>query len=300
MFDLKRTLFIANPTARHGEAAAQIERLPGVIGDALDYEIVLTKAPGDAARIAAECTGFDIVVAVGGDGTMHEVVNGIMGRPEIERPALGVLPAGSGNDYRRNLGISSDFDTAVRELIAGRVDAVDVGVCNDEWFASCASWGLDARVNAVSHSLRIETGAAGLWLYLRSLFHVLRRDYRSVRIEVSSDGEPTVAHDVLIYALMNSKEYGGGFKVAPDADLRDGLLDICWVEDIPLLEALWRLPFIIFGKHTRMKPVHMGHGRRFSISSDEDLHCQVDGELRIARTYEVELFPGLLQVIVPA
>lgn len=299
MHGLRRTLFIANPTARHGVAREFIDRLPSAVGDSLDWDLVVTEGPGHAAEIAAGACGYEIVAAVGGDGTMHEVVNGIMQHPEGSRPVLGVLPAGSGNDYRRSLGISDDFDTAVRELLDGVVSRVDIGRANGEWFASTASLGLDARVNDVSHRIREETGAAGLWLYLRSLIWVLRHDYRAISIEVARDGRSPERFDALIYALMNAKEYGGGFKVAPDADLRDGLLDVCLIDDIPITEALWRLPFVIFGKHTKMKPIHMSHGRTFSIHADQDVAGQLDGELRIARDWEIELFPGLLRVIVP-
>lgn len=294
-----RILFIVNPTARRGQAAQVIPAIRQILSESVDHDVVLTERAGHALELARDARGFDTVVAVGGDGTVHEVVNGLMARPDDDRPAFSLLPAGSGNDYRRTLGISEDFTTALLGLVSGVRRAVDLGRCNGAWFANSIGLGLDARVAAKSIELRYETGWSGLPLYVRSLLNVLFNQYHSHPVRLTVDRGPARDADFLVLAVTNGPTYGGGFFITPGAVPTDGEFDFCIIDAVPLIQALWRLGFVIPGKHGWMKPVHLGRCRSILVESETAFESAMDGEVVIADRFEIEIVPGALDVIVP-
>jgi YegS/Rv2252/BmrU family lipid kinase len=294
-----RMLLIVNPTARHGETAPlvpAIERLLQNVG----HDVVLTERAGHAAEIAASAQGYDTLVAVGGDGTVHEVLNGIMRRPEADRPTLGLIPTGSGNDPRRTLGIPTDITDATMALISGERRRFDVGVCNGMYFNNSFAAGLDARVTAKAVEYKSTTKRSGLWLYLTALFHVLFNELYPHRVRVSWDGADAEEAELLVIAVTIGPTYGGGFFITPDAVPDDGLLEVCVIDPLTLGAALVRLPFVIVGKHTRMKPVHMARRTSIVIESDDLMPAQIDGEVLLERRYEISILPAAVECIVPS
>ena len=293
-----RMLLIVNPVAKHGMTEAlipAIERLLQSVG----HDTVFTTHVGHATEIAAAAEGYDVLVAVGGDGTVHEVLNGIMARPAPDRPALGLVPTGSGNDTRRTLGIPTDITDATLALASGIRRRFDIGVCNGVYFNNSFAAGLDARVTAKAVEYKVTTKRSGLWLYLTALLHVLFNELYPHHVRVSWDGEAPLGIDLLIVAATIGPTYGGGFFIAPDALPDDGLLEVCVIDPLPLLEALLRLPFVIFGKHTKMRPVHMSRHVSIIIESDEPLPAQIDGEVMVDRRFEIEVLPSAIECIVP-
>ena len=294
-----RMLLIVNPTARHGETAPlvpAIERLLQSVG----HDVVLTERAGHAAEIAASAQGYDTLVAVGGDGTVHEVLNGIMRRPEADRPTLGLIPTGSGNDTRRTLGIPTDITDATMALISGERRRFDVGVCNGMYFNNSFAAGLDARVTAKAVEYKSTTKRSGLWLYLTALFHVLFNELYPHRVRVSWDGADAEEAELLVIAVTIGPTYGGGFFITPDAVPDDGLFEVCVIDPLTLGAALVRLPFVIVGKHTRMKPVHMARRTSIVIESDDLMPAQIDGEVLLERRYEISILPSAVECIVPS
>lgn len=296
---LGRTLVIINPAARHGETAPLIPVIEEYLESTVDHQTVLTERPGHAAELARDAQGFDVIIAVGGDGTAHEVLNGIMSRPQGDRPAMSLFPTGSGNDWRRTLGISTDLATAVRQVLSGQRKRVDVGVCNGIHFANSLAIGLDARVTAKAVELKVTTGWSGLPLYFRALMFVLFRQFYSHPVRLRLDDGPVSERDLLIVALTNGPTYGGGFFITPKAIDDDGLLDMCVIDKISLPSALWRLPFVIAGRHEWMSMVHMERHTRVELWSDVPVAGQVDGEVLLADHYEVSIVPSGIEVIVP-
>ncbi|MHB9003331.1 MAG: diacylglycerol/lipid kinase family protein [Coriobacteriia bacterium] len=299
MTSLGTCLAIVNPQAKHGMTGTMLPAVRQLMDGVIDYEMVLSQGPQDAARIAREATGVDTVIAVGGDGTVHEVLNGLMARPADDRPAMALLPTGSGNDYRRTLGISTDLSTAVRQIAGGERRKMDVGTVNGTYFANSLSIGMDARVTAKAVELKVSTGWSGLPLYLRALMYVLFKQLYPHHVTVSIDGGEPSDLDMLLVAFTNGPTYGGGFFITPDAAGDDGLLDMCLIDPLPLGEALWRLPFVIAGKHTRMRPVHMSRHSRVLLISETPLEGQVDGETMLERSYDIGILPAAIDVIVP-
>lgn len=292
------TLLIINPAARHGETASLVPMVERVLRS-LPHDTVLTERVGHATELAAAAEAYDLVVAVGGDGTVHEVLNGLMQLPAESRPALGVLPTGSGNDTRRTLGIPEDVSDAAMTLATGERRRFDVGVCNGLYFNNSFAAGLDARVTFKAVEYKATTNRSGLWLYLTALLHVLFHELYPHHVRMSADGGPPVERDLLVIAITQGATYGGGFFITPQADPTDGLFDVCIIDPLSLGGALVRLPFVIVGKHTRMRPVHMSRHTTVVIEADEPLPAQIDGEVLLERRYEVSMLPAAIECVVP-
>ncbi|HEY5506565.1 MAG TPA: YegS/Rv2252/BmrU family lipid kinase [Coriobacteriia bacterium] len=294
----ERHLIIVNPQAMHGETA----RLTPVIEKLLasvPHDLVETESPGHAVELAANATGYGVVVAVGGDGTVHEVLNGLMQHPAESRPVLAVLPTGSGNDTCRTLGIPFDVSEAALILATGERRRYDVGSCNGIYFNNSFAAGLDAKVTAKAVEYKVTKHRSGLWLYLTALLHVLFKDLAAFDIRLGFDGEAPEAVQTLIIAITNGPTYGGGFKITPDSDPHDGLFDVCMIDPLGLLEALRRLPFVIAGKHTKMRVVHMSRHVSAVIESAVPLPAQIDGEVMAEHRYEIVMYPSAIECVVP-
>ncbi len=296
---LGKTLVIVNPAARHGVTGTLVPLISGLLDGHADYQLVITERPGHAIEIARGAVGFDTVIAVGGDGTIHEVLNGVMLIPSELRPAITLLPTGSGNDYRRTLGISNNLSTAARQIISGTRKRVDVGVVNDMYFANSVAIGLDARVTAKAAELKTTTGWSGIMLYLRALLIVLFREFYSHPMRLALDGSAASEHDLLLVAVTNGPTYGGGFRITPGAIGDDGDLDVCIIDRIGLVGALLRLPFVVFGCHSWMAPVTLERHRYVRIESDTPIEGQIDGEVTLARVYDISIIPHAVEAVVP-
>lgn len=296
--DARRTLLIVNPAARHGETSKLVPVIRQLLMN-LPHDLAITEGPGHATELAAAATDYDVVVAAGGDGTVHEVLNGLMRHPAETRPTLGLLPTGSGNDTRRTLGIPDDLTQAALILATGDERRFDVGVCNGTYFNNSFAAGLDAKVTAKAVEYKVTKKRDGLWLYLTALMNVLFNDLDSHRLTISFDGESPAEVDTLIIAMTQGPTYGGGFFITPDADPCDGRFDVCMIDPLSLPQALVRLPFVIVGKHTGMKVVHMSRHVSAVIEGDRPLPAQIDGEVLLECRYEVSMLPGAITCIVP-
>ena len=295
-----RTLLIVNPAARHGETRRLLPAIQRLLDGVIDFEVRLSSGPRHALDLARTASGFQAVVAVGGDGTAHEVINGIMSHDPTQRPAFGVVPTGSGNDYARTLGMSNDLSTALRQLATSRRVDVDLGLCNGTWFGESVSVGLDARVTAKAVELKVSTGLTGLPLYLRALLHVLRHQYYPHEVTIQYDDDEPFETSMLIIAATNGPTYGGGFLITPDSVYDDGLLDTCRIDMLRKTEAYARLPFVVLGRHTRMKPVHMKRATRVTVVSDQPIEGQIDGEVMLETAYDIRVVPSATTALVPS
>ena len=292
------TLLIANPAARHGETARLLPVIERLLSN-FPHDTAVTERVGQATELAAEASEYSSVVAVGGDGTVHEVLNGLMRIPEADRPALGLIPTGSGNDTRRTIGIPDDIARAALLLASGRRRRLDVGVCNGIYFNNSISAGLDAKVTAKAVEYKATTTRSGLWLYLSAALHVLFRDLDCFHVRMGFDGAAPEPVEMLMIAATIGKTYGGGFFITPDAEPDDGLFDVLLMDPLSLVGALTRLPFVVAGKHTRMKPMHMSRHTSLVIESDQALPAQIDGEVLLEMRYDISILPGAIECIVP-
>ena len=303
---LGRTLLIANPAAHSGKGAAGADFARHFLGSyataTRGYEVRLTKGPGDAVGIAAGAVGFDTVLALGGDGVIHEVVNGLMRLPESARPQLGVIPLGSGNDYARMLGmVKNDVEGAFAQLVRGTVREAEVGRVNGVHFMQTLSFGLDAAIALDTTERRAaNTSQEGEALFITSGIKILSRARDGFPCTARFDDEGPVDLRTLIFAVQVGPTYGGGFRICPDADPCDGLLDVCYNVKKPLLPHLLTLFGLArSGRHARSRVVSLRQVRHAELDFAEEPPCQVDGEQLCGTHFEIDVIPKALKVIFP-
>jgi YegS/Rv2252/BmrU family lipid kinase len=243
------------------------------------------------------------VIAVGGDGTIHEVVNGIMGSEK----ALGVVPVGSGNDLIKSVRIPGDFRHAVRCSLSGKLASIDVGRVevsregaipgnsSPSYFVNGLGIGFDAEVAARTKSVN---HASGMLLYVVSVFRTMGK-YRSPEFFVSVDGRQNQSRNLLI-AIGNGRCSGGGFYLTPRAKPDDGLLDICSIDEISSTRILGIMPSVMKGNHMHKPCVRMERGRRIEVKTSRAVVVHSDGEILGTDIIAVliQVVPHALNVIV--
>lgn len=290
-----KATFLVNPYAGRGRAGELARELPQRLDGTLDAEVITTSAPREAivrAREAAEA-GAELVVAVGGDGTAHEVVNGLA----ETNATFGLIPYGSGNDLALALGIPNDVDAAIEVLRSGRDTRMDLARFNEGWIANSLGLGFEAQVTIESRKVKWLRGfSIYLWAVVRALSG-LRCPHLEVRVDDRSlDGRR------LLLCIGNGPRVGGGFFLTPDAHNRDGTLDVCLVDGMGRLPVMKTLPKAISGTHTTDPRVTMTRGTKLEIRSPDGFPFHVDGEVYATdcRELTVELHPRKLRVRVPA
>ncbi len=292
---------VFNPAAGKGRARSAVQ-------DALDFlaardvphTLLTTIGPGHATELAAATPPGSTVVAIGGDGTVHEVAKGLLRTGSASDPtagrALAVLPLGSGDDFAFSLGISrTDLGAALERIVTGERRFVDLGAVNGEPFLNAIGTGFDAEVaDRVRTSPRFLKGLAG---YLYSVVVTLARLER-VPAQVMVDG--AVVHDgpALLVATQNGPRSGGSFVFAPGALSDDGLLDVVVAGDVGRLGVLRLLPKVMAATHLSDPAVALHRGRSVRIVWEEPRQAHADGELLpVSASYEIELRAGALPVV---
>lgn len=295
---------ILNPMARHGAG----RRIRGAIERELDrrrlpFDLVQTEGPLHArelARDAAE-SGVGRIVAAGGDGTVHEVANGILDA-RVNGVTMGVLPIGTGNDFVKMVPGTATRAAAFAALSGGRIGTVDVGCVRwgdrSEYFTNAMGTGIDVEVVRQMRRSRVLPGSA---IYLSALIRALAR-YRPPAVELVADGR-TIRQRIMNLAVCNGVSIGGSFRICPDARADDGLLDICLIREMSLLRNARMVPRVLTGTHVGHDGVTMLRGASIQLRMEEDrpLLFQLDGELREAADgavgIRIEILPARLHVI---
>lgn len=243
----------------------------------LDGEFLDTERPGHAADLAEDAgrNGIDVVVAIGGDGTVNETVNGLMRLPEPARPAFGLVPDGTGNDYAYLLGLRpGDLTVATRALVAGATRALDAGEMNGRFFANSVGLGFDGAVAEAASKVRYLKGFPA---YLWSVFTVLR-EWTNFELTLTVDGRELEGRAFLAAVAVGPRS-GGGFLLAPDAQPDDGLFDVCRLGDLGKGEALMHLPKALDGSHVKLPWTTILRARDVTLASDRPLTAHIDGNL---------------------
>lgn len=295
-----RLCVIQNPAARGGRArrfAEWIEReAPGV-------EIWRSAAPGGGRELGCRAVvqGFDTVVAMGGDGTVNEVLNGVASVPgALGRVSLAVLPAGTQNVFARELGMPWEPGAAWAVVQRGATRRIDLGRvsyrgANDReqrYFAQLAGAGLDSRaIGLVSWECKRRFGGlAYVWAGLRALWGRLSE-------VTASDGSR--AWEGQLVLVGNGRFYGGGFKIFPRASLTDGLLDVCVVRRVRRVDLAWRAWGVWTGTLDRQRGVQSFQVRRLELCCHDPLEVEVEGENVGLLPAVFEVVPAALSVVVP-
>lgn len=303
-FSLGHTLVIANPASQSGagaEGAEFVRRTLATYESVTDgFDVRLTSGPKAAIDMAAAASSFETVLALGGDGVIHEVVNGLMKIDDDHRPRLGVIPLGSGNDYARTLGmVPNDPDKSLAQILRGTTRRVDLGLVNGTYFDETLSFGVDAAIAIDTMERRLATGAHGTRLFAASGIDVIRREIRRWPFRATIDGEPIEGSSV-IFTIQVGPTYGGGFRICPDAVCDDGLLNICYSEGSPsTIEALGILARACVALHTGSRYLRFRTASSIVIDFDGEPPCQTDGERCEGSHFEISCTHRAIEVIHP-
>lgn len=276
-----RVKVILNPWSDRGRARQQIDKITTLGRQYGQLELVLTEQPGHGRTLARQAAdeGYDLVVAAGGDGTVHEVVNGLV-RGDRADVALGVLPIGSGNDFAFGLGIPLDLEAAVARLFTGQLQSVDLGRVEDErgryeFFQNNLGIGFDAIVVIRTEAI---TRLHGFMMYFVAVLQTILLYYQTHRLELRFD-EDVIQQDSLFLALGVGPRGGGGFLLTPAAKVDDNLIDSCLVNPVGRLTMLSMLLRVMKGTHVTSRHVTMRQNRRILVKSQTPLPIHVDGEM---------------------
>ena len=293
---MSRYLVILNPVAGRGRVRREWPRMAERLRAAgIGFDLARTDAPGAGIGLAERAArAYDAVIAAGGDGTVHEVVNGLLRAGG--GAALGVLPLGSGDDFVKMLP-SRD---PVERLAQGRPRAFDAGRIRAGGAIRYFSNGMDIGFGAHASRNVCEVPAflTGLGAYLGALALTLVR-YPKHAVRLQLDGEPPFAQTTAMTAVMNGRAFGGSFHVCPDARADDGMLDLLMVDAIGRLSILGLVPKIMRGTHAGDPRLRLLRAKSVMIESETPLLVEADGEIVFedARRLQVEILPGALRVL---
>lgn len=304
------TLVIANPAARSGKAAeiaAQAKvaftKLQNKKGTIKHLTFRYTVGPENATLLARENgAGYDTVVALGGDGLVNEVANGIMQIDHAKRPAFALIPCGNGDDFARTIGISRNPRESLHQFSSASLRPVEIDVpnVNGSWYLETLSFGLDAAIALGTAELRKKTHRTGTSLYLQCGIEQLVNHREVHHAQLSLDGGEPFPIEFYLLAVQNGASYGGGFKICPQARLDDGLLDICYAK--PTLSAPAAIQLLLKaknGNHTNHSNLVFAQARHVHLSLESAIPAQIDGEAFPSTEYDILLHPKQLTVFMP-
>jgi diacylglycerol kinase (ATP) len=286
--------FIINPSAGHGNYKQIIHDIETIFsGSGFCYDIAMPSYQGEATLLAREfASNHDIVVAVGGDGTINEVLNGLIGTDTI----FGIIPAGTGNGIAREFGLPFNPKEACKTILSGHIKWMDVGNADGRYFMGFAGTGFDAMIARFAGELR--GPFRGIWVYFYAglmLFH--RYKPQLLRIKIDSE---LVEVRPLIVAIANTKRYGGRALIAPDATPDDGLFDVCVIRSMGTLSLIRHLPKLFNGKHVNLSYVKIYKGENVTIQADEPIPFHIDGESMDGyRSIQFTIVPKAIKLLVP-
>lgn len=291
---------VFNPQSGKGRGAGMVQPSLAALQAAgvARVEHGLTAKAGQEQSLTSDALsrGFRRIVAVGGDGTWSNVANVILSAGGTAQ--LGLVPAGTGSDLAKSLGIPArDLAACARIVAAGRARTIDVGRIEDRYFLNVTGFGFDIAVIEQTWNVRW-LGGHLLYLYcaLSQLFA-----FPGFRVQVAADGGPPAKLDLLMLVIANARVFGGGFQIAPDADLSDGRLDAVWFGNMGSAGRLSALVRLLRGTHREMAEVATSRAPSFRLTFETPPAYETDGEWNRARSAELEITirPSALSVLVP-
>ncbi len=304
-----KTLCIVNPVSANGRTRKNwplIEAFLKKLG--LEFTVAYTTHAGDAIKIAQNglAQGYNRLVAVGGDGTLHEVINGLYSEKDKDETdaVLSFIPMGTGGDFARMFSLSANPQEVYKMLTAGREHSIDIalgtytnweGERESRYFINVADIGIGSHT--VYHVNRNSKVFGGFWSFLLAGLYSLLT-YKSQNLTIRLDGVDIYQGKSNMVVISNGSYFGGGMKIAPHAQLDDGLLNITIVKNLNKYELLKHLPGIYSGKHITEPKIDFLLGKKVEITSTEDLLIEFDGETPGMGDLQIEIVPQALKLII--
>lgn len=301
-----RVFLIVNPVAGRGRAVRTWRRIeplvPALAAESgATYEVRYTERPQHAAELArrAAADGFDRVAVVGGDGTLNEVGNGLVGTGA----ALAIIPAGTANDLVRTFPIPTKPEEALRVAFQGRAAKLDAGLAETSQvrrhFINMFGAGFDAEAAALVNDIGplVKRFGGGVAIPVCVIITLAR--YRFPQLTVTVDGATTEVPRVIFSAVAIGKYIGNGMKLLPDAVPDDGLFDVTWAHEMGRLEILRTVMKTYDGSHVGHPRIHFCRGKKVRLESSTSLRCHLDGEAGGTLPATIEVVPGALGIVLP-
>lgn len=273
-----RLFFIVNPISGNGKAKKRFPIIEEyLLKNNINYEKVYTEYKGHATDLVKQLkdrSDIKAVVAVGGDGTLFEVINGLY----PSKIPVGYIPNGTGNDYGRQMNISADPLLALKRILEYDIKKIDIGRINQYYFVNVASMGFDAEVVKYVNESNVKA-LFGKFAYTIGAIKILIK-FKSKKIKLIVDNVEYNFDNVWLIAVANNKYYGGGMLISPDSINNDGLFDICIIKGLTKLEFLKLFTTVFKGEHIKYYPlVEFIKGKEINIATEDDLIIQTDGEI---------------------
>jgi diacylglycerol kinase (ATP) len=289
-------VFIINPVAGNGFAKTLRPKLEEMIHKySVDALIVYSEKPGHAAQLARHHAqnGSRYIIGVGGDGTLNDIASTLFHEKNV---TIGLIPAGTGNDFIQILGFPNRFeDEHWKVLFEKKTIAMDVGLCNGLPFLNGMGLGFDAQVAAENYIAPGEVKKGGKYKYI---YHILKTLllYKEKRMTVLS-AETNHETDCFINTVSIGRRFAGGFFLTPKAIANDGLLDVCSIEKLSLLERFMILPKVPKGTHLQNKKVNYYQTGKIEIEFSHEVPFHLDGELHFSKHFDISILPGAINII---
>lgn len=291
---MDKLLFIVNPVAGAGRAKKSVSIIENRLkNENVEFKIVFTKAPKEATQLAEQYANeYSLIVAVGGDGTVNEVAQGVL---NSGKGIFGVLPCGTGNDYSKSICIPSKVEEALEVILRGHTMEVDVAKINGYNIFNIASVGFDVDVLIRTNSIKkkVKNRFAYILGVFSALFGFKKKQFNFIIDDVE------YRRNLVLLAVGKGKYYGGGLKVLPDADLTDNKLHVCLVRNLSNLNLLFLFPSIFNGKHIKFKKyVEAFFASKIIIENSTEMNINIDGEvIQSDKDIVIELEKAKLKVI---
>lgn len=292
----KKWLFIVNPVAGNGSAKEVVPQLQSKIAEyGIDATIVFTEKPGHASDIALEYAGksYHYYIAVGGDGTMNEIVTALIGNENI---VFGIVPCGTGNDFAQIPGFPDRFgDNEWKVFFAANIIKMDAGSVNGRYFLNGMGLGFDAQVAAENY---VEPGVVQQGGKGKYIWHILKTllFYKEKMMTLQMEGKSENKR-LFINTIANGRRFAGDFLLTPEAIANDGQLDVCYISKLNLLQRLKILLQVPKGTHINDKKVNYYQCPQLQISFEQEMPYHLDGELFFAREFNIKVLPAAISII---
>lgn len=292
-------LFIINPAAGKGKTLKIIPLIEKIFKEKKEeYIIKITEGAGHASEIAKKYSSLEDyrIYSVGGDGTLNEVLNGMADSSST----LAVIPSGTGNDFIKsiyNYSRKENIENILKKMINGKEKYIDLGIFNNRYFINIASVGFDAEVAYNAIKLKKLPFIGGKLAYILAIIiTVFMFNHENLHIEIDNIKFNLQS---LLVAVANGRFYGGGINITPEAEIDDGIFDICAIDKISKLKILALFPKAIKGKHKSIKEVSFYLGKKVKIISNKHISFNIDGEITRGKEAEIKVIVNGIKIVVP-
>jgi diacylglycerol kinase (ATP) len=301
----RKVKLIVNPNADLGRAWHKASNLRPIVQEFGGADWAGTVYPTHATELAKQAAldGYDLIISAGGDGTTHEVINGLMQVPKEQRPQIGIVPLGSGNDFAFAVGMNPEPEYAIRQIFTGNPKWVDVGKVEDnrgrvEYWDNALGIGFDAIVTIRSRRF---TAFSGFLIYLLAVMQTIILNGRAPHFEIKTEHN-SWSDQLLLFILCNGNREGGGFHVYPPARVNDGVFNYVGIPQVSRPMMFRLLPEVMRGTHLQFSLTRKGEFTQMEIQADQNLVIHTDGEIfsgfgMDVHSLKVNLIPSAIQVV---